>query len=64
MKQPSEFLKGSILLRHLGLTLTYKACYQEFRVNFINGGEATACYTDDLQDAIGTGIAMSKEGKP
>lgn len=30
----------------------------EYRVNFINGKEATACYTNDLEDAFGTGVEM------
>lgn len=31
----------------------------EYRVNFRDGHEGTAYYTPDLDDAIGTGIAMN-----
>jgi hypothetical protein len=34
----------------------------EWRVNFQKGTEATAYYTDDYDDALGTGRAMAKEG--
>ena len=33
-----------------------------FRVNFIGGDERTAYYTDDLQDALSTGVAMAARG--
>lgn len=33
----------------------------EYRVNFKNGNEATAYYTDDLDDAVNTGIAMHED---
>jgi hypothetical protein len=36
----------------------------EYKVNFVGGGEATAYYTDDLADALGTGKAMAKEPHP
>lgn len=36
----------------------------EFRVNFRNGVEATAHYTTDLDDALGTGRLMAKQGNP
>jgi hypothetical protein len=32
----------------------------EYRVNFMGGKEATAYYTNDLQDAVNTAIAMVK----
>lgn len=34
----------------------------EYRVNKKGGREATAAYTEDLTDAVGTGIAMWKKG--
>lgn len=34
----------------------------EYRVNKKGGREATAAYTSDLTDAVGTGIAMYKKG--
>lgn len=33
----------------------------EYRVNFKGGKEATAYYTNDLSDAVGTGFAMVKQ---
>lgn len=44
-------------LRAIGVTMR-KTEYGEYRVNFRGGTEATACYTDDLRDALDTGIAM------
>lgn len=35
----------------------------EYRVNKRGGREATAAYTSDLTDAVGTGIAMYKKGE-
>lgn len=32
----------------------------EYRVNFKHGFEATAYYTDDLTDAVGTGLDMAR----
>ena len=54
------FYKAKQDLRALGLSLTHN--YNEYRVNFIGGKEATAYYTDDLLDAVGTGKHMAKEG--
>jgi hypothetical protein len=34
----------------------------EYRVNIKAGREATAYYTNDLKDALDTGIAMAKKG--
>lgn len=45
-------------LRPLGVVLT-KTEWDEYRVNFRNGREATAYYTNDLEDAVGTGVAMT-----
>lgn len=44
----------------LGMVLS-KTEHGEFRVNFKGGSEATAYYTDDLDDAVGTARLMSKE---
>jgi hypothetical protein len=35
----------------------------EYRVNFKDGREDTAYYTNDLQDAISTALAMARERK-
>ena len=49
-------------LQALGITLT-KSEDDEFVVNFSKGKEATAYYTDDLEDALMTGKSMAKEKK-
>lgn len=48
----------SSLREHHGMTLTKRD--GEFRVNYIGGDEATAYYTNDMADAINTGIALRK----
>jgi hypothetical protein len=47
------------LAKH-GLVLSHND--GEYRVNKRGGREATAAYTNDLDDAVGTGIAMAKKG--
>jgi hypothetical protein len=49
-------------LRPLGLTL--QVLPGEYRVNFRGGAEATAYYTDDLDDARRTGVAMADHKPP
>jgi hypothetical protein len=44
--------------RHLGLTLR-KAPSGDYRVNFRDGNEATAYYTDNLEDAVKTAVEMA-----
>jgi hypothetical protein len=46
-------------LKALGVRLTYDRGVEEYRVNIKPDNEATAYYTPDLQDAIGTGKAMA-----
>ena len=41
-------------LRALGVTVTYKPEFAEYRVNFTGGREATAYYTTCAQDALDT----------
>lgn len=36
----------------------------EYRVNYRGGLEATAAYTNDLADALATGLAMARAGNP
>ena len=43
----------------LGLTLKVTD-FEEYRVNYRGGKEATAYYTNDFEDAVGTGKAMSQ----
>ncbi len=48
-------------LRALRLTLRRTGYGPELRVNFRGGREATACYTDALDDALGTGREMARQ---
>ena len=43
------------IARHLGLTLR-KVRSGEHRVNFRDGNETTAYYTDNLEDAVNTAV--------
>ena len=45
--------------RHLGLTLR-KVRSGEYRVNFRDGDEPTAYYTDNLEDAVNTAVEMTR----
>jgi Trm5-related predicted tRNA methylase len=49
-------------LRDLGMVITHVD--DEYRVNFRNGKEATAYYTNALDDALGTAFAMKAMVKP
>ena len=46
-------------LADIGVTLRGKNDCGEYRVNIVYGDEATAYYTDDLDDAVNTGFAMA-----
>jgi hypothetical protein len=39
------------IARHFGLTLR-ELCSGDYRVNFRDGNETTAYYTDNLEDAV------------
>ena len=45
--------------RHLGLTLR-KVGSGDYRVNFRDGNETTAYYTDHLEDAVKTAVEMAR----
>ena len=47
------------IARRLGLTLR-KVCSGEYRVNFCDGNETTAYYTDNLEDAVNTAVEMTR----
>lgn len=47
-------------LKDIGINLVFNEEYEEYQVNFIDGKEATAYYTSDLEDALATGIDMAK----
>lgn len=42
-----------------GFSINSRPQYNEFRVNFLGGTEETAYYTNDLQDALDTGVDMT-----
>jgi hypothetical protein len=47
------------IARHLGLTLRMVRS-GDYRVNFRDGNETTAYYTDNLEDAVNTAIEMAR----
>jgi hypothetical protein len=47
------------IARHFGLTLR-KQCSGTYRVNFRDGNETTAYYTDSLEDAVNTAVEMAR----
>lgn len=55
---------AKVILSEIGMGITKRD--DEYRVNFKNGTENTAYYTNDLQDALETGMKMAgyvKAGK-
>jgi hypothetical protein len=48
------------IARHLGLTLR-QVRSGAYRVNFRDGNETTAYYTDDLEDAINAAVEMARK---
>lgn len=56
-----RFTETRVALKVIGVTLTRKD--GEFRVNLKGAAEATAYYTTDLDDALGTGQHMAAQKK-
>jgi hypothetical protein len=52
--------KAKSIARHLGLTLRQLRS-GNYRVNFRDGNETTAYYTDKLEDAVNTAIEMARK---
>ena len=52
--------KAKSIARHFGLTLRQLRS-GNYRVNFRDGNETTAYYTDNLDDAVNTAIEMARE---
>ena len=50
--------KAKSIARHLGLTLRQLRS-GNYRVNFRDGDETTAYYTDDLEDAVNTAVGLA-----
>jgi hypothetical protein len=48
------------IARHLGLTLR-QVRSGDYRVNFRDGNETTAYYTNDLEDAVNTAVEMARK---
>jgi hypothetical protein len=48
------------IARHFGLTLR-QVRSGEYRVNFRDGNETTAFYTDSLEDAVNTAVEMARK---
>jgi hypothetical protein len=51
--------KTKSFARHLGLTLR-QVRSGDYRVNFRDGNETTAYYTNDLEDAVNTAVEMAR----
>jgi hypothetical protein len=52
--------KAKSIARHLGLTLR-EVCSGDYRVNFRDGNETTAYYTDNLEDAVISAVEMARK---
>ena len=52
--------KAKSIARHLGLTLR-QLCSGDYRVNFRDGNETTAYYTDNFEDAVNAVVAMARK---
>lgn len=52
-------IKNKLRVVH-GMTITRRD--GEYRVNFREGREATAYYTNDMEDAFATGVTMAQTG--
>ena len=48
------------IARHLRLTLR-KVRSGDYRVNFRDGNETSAYYTDDLEDAVSAAVEMARK---
>ena len=48
------------IARHLGLTLR-QVRSGDYRVNFRDGNETTAYYTNDLEDAVNAAVEMARK---
>src|SRR5262245_19099346 len=58
--QAMTLQEAKSIARHLGLTLR-KVCSADYRVNFRDGNETTAYYTDSLQDAVNAAVEMARK---
>jgi L-ribulose-5-phosphate 3-epimerase UlaE len=59
IRKPTTLLEAKSIARHLGLTLR-QVRSGAYRVNFRDGDETTAYYTDSLEDAVKTAVEMAR----
>jgi L-ribulose-5-phosphate 3-epimerase UlaE len=57
--QAMTLQKAKSIARRLGLTLRV-VCSSDYRVNFRDGNETTAYYTDNLEDAVNAAVEMAR----
>src|SRR5215813_3223745 len=60
IQKPITLQEAKSIARHLGLTLR-KVRSGDYRVNFRDGNETTAYYTDTLEDAVNTAVEMARK---
>jgi hypothetical protein len=51
--------KAKSMARRLGLTLR-EVCSGDYRVNFRDGNETTAYYTENLEEPVNTAVEMAQ----
>jgi hypothetical protein len=59
ISQSHHASKAKSMARRLGLTLR-EVCSGDYRVNFRDGNESTAYYTDNLEDAVNIAVEMAQ----
>jgi hypothetical protein len=60
IQKPMTLQEAKSIARHLGLTLR-QVRSGDYRVNFRDGNETTAYYTNDLEDAVNTAVEMARK---
>jgi hypothetical protein len=60
IQKPITLQEAKSIARHLRLTLR-QVCSGDYRVNFRDGDETTAYYTDNLEDAVNTAVEMARK---
>ena len=60
IQKPITLQEAKSIARHLGLTLRQLRS-SNYRVNFRDGNETTAYYTDNLEDAVNAAVAMARK---
>jgi hypothetical protein len=60
IQKPMTLQEAKSIARHLGLTLR-RVRSGDYRVNFRDGNETTAFYTNDLEDAVSTAVEMVRK---